>query len=135
MEQKKPVYPSMKALIIEGDKFLLVLNDESKWEYPGGKVDYGETPHEALYREVKEEIGIEVDIQEPVGFAWSINDTRQVVMTVVKCKAKSLDFDLTKDPAGEDIQEVRFFTKEEFLDESIIVAHHNMKELISKLDL
>ena len=32
----------MKALIVDGDKLLLVLNDDDKWEFPGGKVDYGE---------------------------------------------------------------------------------------------
>ncbi|MBW3014716.1 NUDIX hydrolase [Candidatus Woesearchaeota archaeon] len=135
MADKKPVYPAMKALIVDGDKFLLVLNDEDKWEFPGGKVDYGETPFDALHREIKEELGIGIEIFEPVGLCWSIIDTREVVMTVIRCKAKSLDFDTTKNPANEEIKEVRFFTKEEFLKDEIIEAHKNMKELISKLDL
>ncbi|MGA2326848.1 MAG: (deoxy)nucleoside triphosphate pyrophosphohydrolase [Bryobacteraceae bacterium] len=56
------------AAVVERDGQMLVCQRkagaryELKWEFPGGKVEAGETPRQALRRELEEELGIQAEI-------------------------------------------------------------------------
>ena len=60
------------AILEKGDKILIAKKKEGKplagfWEFPGGKVENGETLEKALIRELKEEMDIEIEIKDYVG--------------------------------------------------------------------
>jgi 8-oxo-dGTP diphosphatase len=55
------------AVCIEGPTVLLTRRPEGThlagtWEFPGGKIEPGESPEEALVREMREECGVEVEV-------------------------------------------------------------------------
>jgi 8-oxo-dGTP diphosphatase len=59
------------ALILKGDRILVCQRTRHqtmplKWEFPGGKIEEGEQPPEALHRELDEELGIDATIGEEV---------------------------------------------------------------------
>jgi 8-oxo-dGTP diphosphatase len=59
------------AAVIERDARVLICQRKRgrhalKWEFPGGKIEPGETPEEALARELREELAIEARIGERI---------------------------------------------------------------------
>ncbi|MGE0527011.1 MAG: (deoxy)nucleoside triphosphate pyrophosphohydrolase [Bdellovibrionales bacterium] len=77
------------AAIIENSdgRILLVQRPPGKylaglWEFPGGKVEMGESAETALHRELKEELGLEVEIQSSLGVFHHIYDWGPIALNV-----------------------------------------------------
>lgn len=63
------------AAIIEDGRLLAAQRIEPPelagwWEFPGGKVEPGETDEDALIRECREELGVEIELGKRVGGEW-----------------------------------------------------------------
>jgi 8-oxo-dGTP diphosphatase len=66
MSTEKKYKDVTAAILIKDGKVLIAqrVNDKHHgfWEFPGGKVDIGETPEEAIVRELKEELSIDTEV-------------------------------------------------------------------------
>lgn len=81
------------ALIDADARVLIAQRPEGKqfaglWEFPGGKVDAGERPEEALIRELREELGIEVEepCLAPLNFASYAYPDFHLLMPLYVCR-------------------------------------------------
>lgn len=59
------------------------------WEFPGGKIDAGETPEEALIREIKEELDTEIVVKELLDTVEYDYPKFHLFMDCFICKIKS----------------------------------------------
>ena len=89
----KTVLVSAVALIDVDGRILLAQRPEGKsmaglWEFPGGKVEPGETPEAALIRELDEELGINTwqSCLAPLTFASHGYDDFHLLMPVFACR-------------------------------------------------
>ncbi len=81
------------ALIDADNRVLISKRPEGKqlaglWEFPGGKLDAGETPEDALIRELREELDIELcrDCLAPLTFASHTYDDFHLLMPLYICR-------------------------------------------------
>lgn len=87
---KKNIYV-VGAVIVEDEKILCAQRGLTKalplkWEFPGGKIEDGESPQEALQREINEEMHCKIHIGEEIDYTAYEYDFGIVHLTTFYCK-------------------------------------------------
>lgn len=105
---------SVKALVLNEtrDKFLIVKEENGKWELPGGGLDWNALPQDDLRREIKEEMGLEVSwiADHPSYFLTDLSHAPEKPKANVLYEAKLDSLDFT---SSDECVELRFVTAEE----------------------
>lgn len=100
------------ALIRNNGKFMICQRPENKsrpllWEFPGGKVEAGETKEEALVRECKEELDIELAVGEIFAESTFVYPDISVHLTLLEARIVS------GEPKLLEHRDIRWITPEE----------------------
>lgn len=92
------------AIIIDNEKVFATQRGYGEfkdgWEFPGGKIEEGETPQEALVREIKEELDTEIEVGELLDTVEYDYPKFHLSMDCFICKIKSGDLVLKEHEAA-----------------------------------
>ena len=92
--QKRPIVIVAACVLLDGEGAVLIAKRPvgrplaGLWEFPGGKVESGEVPEDALVRELQEELGIEIAKRDlrPLTFASHAYPEFHLLMPVYLCR-------------------------------------------------
>ncbi len=74
------------AIIVEDGKILIAKRKEGKWEFPGGRIEAGESLEGCLKRELKEELDIDVKFIKPFMCAKHEYNFGNIELHVFSCE-------------------------------------------------
>ncbi len=125
----KPHYEVVAAIIKKDHKILCCQRGNKKecpfkWEFPGGKIEKGETKEQALHREIKEELNCSININE---FFMTIHheyESFKITMHIYLCTLKN------KDPELIEHNDCMWVNKEEIVKLDFVEADYQFINLL-----
>jgi 8-oxo-dGTP diphosphatase len=122
------------AVIIEAGRVLLTQRKrgthlEGAWEFPGGKVEPGEDPRDALARELQEEVGVDVTVTEIVDVTFHRYAEKSVLLLFFEATRKLG----SAEPQALDVADVKWGAAEDLRDELFPAADVAVLSKVRKL--
>ena len=101
------------AIIKDGDRYLVGQRAANKsqgglWEFMGGKIEPGETPEQALARECREELNLEIENERIIDSVVHEYPEKTIRLTLIECAPKSGSV-----PRPNEHQDIRWVTQAE----------------------
>ena len=118
------------AIIKNGDRYLVGQRAANKsqgglWEFMGGKIESGETPEQALARECREELDLEIENERIIDSVVHEYPEKTIRLTLIECSPKAGSV-----PKALEHQQIRWVTRGEM--DTLDFAPAD-RELINKL--
>lgn len=115
--RKHSMMIAVAAVAIEGGRILLVRDSHGFWASPGGWVEVGESPEQALLREVREELGVDAEVSRAFRpfIEWNVARSAEAagfLLFVLGIRLDSTQFRLQPD----EVTEARWFGPDEWAD-------------------
>ena len=112
MDEKR-IIDVVGAIIKDGDRYLVGQRAANKaqgglWEFMGGKIEPGETPEQALVRECREELNLEIENEYIIDSVVHEYPEKTIRLTLISCSPKSGSI-----PKALEHQQIRWVTRSE----------------------
>ena len=109
----KRIIEVVGAIIRDGDRYLVGQRAANKaqgglWEFMGGKIEPGETPEQALARECREELALEIENEHIIDSVAHEYPEKTIRLTLILCSPKSGSV-----PKVLEHQQIRWVTRSE----------------------
>lgn len=95
-KESSKIVVALKAVIVHGGRLLIIKRSDyddigaGTWEFPGGKINFGETLHECLMREVMEETGLQINVGRVLYTStFCTSENRQVIVITYLCESET----------------------------------------------
>ena len=121
------------GVIIQKGKILITRRKEGVphallWEFPGGKVKEGEEPRQALQRELKEELGVEAEVERIVEIVFHFHPDHPILLLLYSCRIGR------GDPMPIDCYDLQWVTPEELKNREMPPADGPIQERLGRYE-